>query len=66
LKGNDNSYVHISPDQLYKSYMFAHDELLIDQSHKLRRQVELLTIEKNKVDMALAAIEEVKKKVGLA
>jgi hypothetical protein len=66
LKGNDNSYVHISPEQLYRSYMLAHDNLLIDQSNNLRRQVEMLTIEKSKVDQALAAIEEVKRKVGLA
>src|SRR5262249_50033276 len=50
LKGNDASYVHISSNDLLKSYMLAHDSLLIDQSHKLQRQVELLTIEKNKVD----------------
>ena len=66
LIANDPSYVHITPDQLLESYLIAHDDLLIDQSHKLRRQVEILTIEKSKVDLALSQIEDMKKRIGLA
>ena len=31
-------YVHVSHDDLLQSYMLAHDNLLIDQSHKLRQR----------------------------
>ena len=66
LKGNDSSYLKITTEDLYNQFMLAHDNLLIDQSHKLRRQVEVLTIEKSKVDLALSQIEDMKKKIGLA
>ena len=42
LKYNDMFYVHVSHDDLLQSYMLAHDNLLIDQSHKLQRKVERL------------------------
>ena len=47
LKGNDSSYLKITTEDLYNQFMLAHDNLLIDQSHKLRRQVEKLEVEKN-------------------
>lgn len=65
LKGNDNSYVHISPAQLHRSYMLVHNDLLIDQSHKLAEEVKMLKIEKSKVDLALSQIEEMKKRLKL-
>jgi hypothetical protein len=65
LKGNDSAYLKITTDDLYNQFMLAHDNLLIDQSHKLKRKIEVLTIEKSKVDLALSQIEEMKKMIGL-
>jgi site-specific recombinase XerC len=65
LKGNDSAYLKITTEDLYNQFMLAHDNLLIDQSHKLKREIEVLTIEKSKVDLALAQIEDMKKRIGL-
>lgn len=59
LKGNDNSYVHISPEQLYKSYMLVHDNLLIDQSHRLRERVQKLEVEKSQFERLAAKIADI-------
>lgn len=64
LKGNDNSYVHISPEQLYKSYMLAHDDLLIDQSHKLLRRVEKLEVEKSQFERLAAKIADLEARLS--
>ena len=45
LRFNDSSYVKVTDDDLYNQYMKAHDNLLISQEHKLRRQVEKLEVE---------------------
>ena len=65
LKGNDSAYLKITTEDLYNQFMLAHDNLLIDQSHKLQRKVEMLTIEKSKVDHALADIQDMKTRLGL-
>ena len=65
LKGNDSAYLKITTEDLYNQFMLAHDNLLIDQSHKLKRKIEVLTIEKSKVDQALADIQDMKTKLGL-
>jgi len=65
LKGNDSAYLKITTEDLYNQFMLAHDNLLIDQSHKLQRNVEMLTIEKSKVDQALADIQDMKTRLGL-
>jgi integrase len=63
LKGNDNSYLKVSSTDLYKSYMLAHDNLLIDQSHKLRRQVEKLEVEKSQFERLAAKIAAIEQKI---
>ena len=45
--------------------MKAADNLTINEENRLRRKVEVLTIEKTKMDLALSQIEEMKKKIGL-
>lgn len=64
LKGNDNSYVHISPEQLYKSYMLAHDDLLIDQSHRLLERVQKLEVEKTQFERLAAKIAELEARLS--
>ena len=46
LKDNDSSYLKITTEYLYNQFMLAHDNLLIDQSHKLQKKVEKLEVEK--------------------
>jgi hypothetical protein len=64
LKANDNSYVHISPEQLYESYMLAHDDLLIDQSHRLRERIQKLEVEKTQFERLAAKIAAIEQKIG--
>jgi geranylgeranyl pyrophosphate synthase len=63
LKFNDMFYVHISHVELLQSYMLAHDNLLIDQSHKLRRQVEKLEVEKNQFELLASKIQSIEQQL---
>ena len=45
--------------------MKAADNLTINEENRLRKKVEVLTIEKSKVDLALSQIEDMKKRIGL-
>jgi hypothetical protein len=65
LKANDRSYVKPTLQELHDEYIKAIDKLTIDPANRLRKKVELLTIEKSKVDLALSQIEEMKKRIGL-
>ena len=60
LHANDDSYIKTSPDDLLKQFEKAHDNLVIEPSMRLQRKVEVLTIEKSKVDLALSQIEDMK------
>jgi hypothetical protein len=46
-------------------YEKAIDALTIDPANRLLKKIEVLTIEKSKVDLALSQIEEMKKRIGL-
>ena len=50
---------------MLNEYLKAVDNLTINEEFRLKRKVEVLTIEKSKVDFALASIEEMKKKIGM-
>jgi site-specific recombinase XerD len=65
LLRNDPSYVYPTPETLYKSYMQAHDDLLIDQSHKLRQEIQKLEIEKSKFDILSNELDQIKKAMRL-
>ena len=56
LKGNESAYLKITTEDLYNQFMLAHDNLLIDQSHKLQRKVERLEVEKTQFDRLAAQI----------
>lgn len=64
--GLEENYYRPVEEDVQAEYEKAINSLTINEENKLRREVKMLTIEKSKVDQALAAIEEVKKKVGLA
>lgn len=63
LKYNDMSYVHITPEDLYQSYMTAHDDLLVDQSHKLRETIRKIEIERTQWDKLAAKIASLEAKI---
>jgi site-specific recombinase XerD len=50
LKANDEYYVRIHEQKLYEEYEKAIDNLTIDPSNRLQRKVEMLTIEKSRLD----------------
>ena len=64
LKGNDSAYLKITTEDLYNQFMLAHDNLLIDQSHKLQRKVEKLEVEKNQFDRLAAQIKALEQKIN--
>ena len=45
--------------------MLAHDNLLIDQSHKLQKKIEKLEVEKTQIEALALELEKVKKAVNL-
>lgn len=51
--------------ELLVEYEKAIDALTIDPANRLQRKVEVLTLEKSKIDEALAEIREMKKRIGL-
>ncbi len=63
--GLASAYYRPSEDEMLNEYLKAVDNLTINEENRLKRKVEVLTIEKSKVDFALASIEEMKKKIGL-
>jgi integrase len=58
-------YSKQTEDEMLEEYMKAADNLTINEENRLRRKVEVLTIEKSKADLALSQIEEMKKRIGL-
>jgi hypothetical protein len=57
--------VHIMLEDLYQSYMLAHDDLLVDQSHKLRRKVDLLQERNDRLDAVLNRVDALEKELGI-
>jgi integrase len=64
--GLASAYYKPTEAEMLEEYMKAVDNLTINEENKLRREVEMLKIEKSKVDLALSMIEEMKKRIGLA
>jgi integrase len=63
--GLASAYYRPSEDEMLNEYLKAVDNLTITEEKKLRRKVEMLTMEKSKVDLALSQIEEMKARIGL-
>ena len=51
--------------EMLHEYEKAVDALIIDPANRLRKKVEMLTIEKSKVDQALSDIQDMKTRLGL-
>lgn len=63
LKGNDSAYLKITTEDLYNQFMLAHDNLLIDQSHKLRERVQKMEVERNQFDKLAAQIARLEARI---
>ena len=50
LKGNDSNYVRVTEKRLQQEYEKAIDLLTINEENRLRKKVEILTIEKSRLD----------------
>ena len=64
--GLAGTYYKPTDEDIQTEYEKAIDLLTIDPANRLRKKVEMLTIEKSKVDLALSQIDEMKKKLKLA
>jgi len=63
--GLASSYYRPTEDEMLAEYERAIDNLTINEENKLRKKVEVLTIEASKVDLALSELEKVKKEIRL-
>jgi hypothetical protein len=69
--GLEDAYLKLSEEELLEGdskhigYIGIIDQLTIDETNKLRREVETLTIEKSKVDERRGRIDELYQKLGL-
>jgi hypothetical protein len=69
--GLEASYLKLSEDQILEGndkmigYIGAIDDLTINEENRLRRQVEVLKVEKSQIDELAQTIAEVKSKLGL-
>ena len=69
LMGHDtkleNSYFKPRESDVLNEYLKFADDLVLSEESRLREKIEMLTIEKSKVDMALSEIHEMKARLGL-
>ena len=63
--GIASSYYRPNEEDMQLEAEKLNDVLTIDPANRLRKKVEVLTIEKSKVDLALSQIEDMKKRIGL-
>lgn len=64
LKANDSNYVRTTEKRLQEEYEKAIDLLTINEENRLKRKVEILKIEKSRIDMLEAKIQKLEKKQG--
>lgn len=62
LKGNDSNHVRVSAKRLQEEYEKAIDNLTIDPANRLQRTVEILKIEKSRIDTLEAKIIKLERK----
>jgi integrase len=64
--GLASCYYRPTEEEMYLEYQKSENNMTIEPSQRLQKKVELLTIEKSKVDLALLQIDEMKKRMGMA
>lgn len=64
LKGNDSNYVRVSEKRLQEEYEKAIDNLTIDPANRQKREIQILKIEKNRIDSLELKIKKLEKRHG--
>jgi len=62
LKGNDSHYIRTSEKRLQQEYEMAINHLTINEENRLKRTVEILKIDKSRIDMLEAKIQKLERK----
>lgn len=62
LKGNDSNYVGVSEKRLQEEYEKAIDNLTIDPANRQKREIQILKIEKSRIDMLEAKIQKLERR----
>jgi hypothetical protein len=62
LKGNDSNYVRLSEKRLHQEYEKAINHLTINEENRLKRTVEILKIEKTRIDKLKAKIQKLERR----
>jgi len=62
LKGNDSNYVRVSEKRLQQEYEKAINHLTINEENRLKRTVEILKIEKSRIDKLEAKIQKLERR----
>ena len=63
--GLTSCYFKPTEDEMFAEYEKAIDLLTISEENRLRKKVEMLMVEESKADLALSAVEDMKKQLGL-
>jgi hypothetical protein len=62
LKANDPAYIKIQEEDLLEEYQKGIDNSTIDPANRLQRTVEVLKIEKSRIDTLEAKIQKLERK----
>lgn len=62
LKANDPAYVKIQEEDLLEEYQKGIDNLTIDPANRLQRTIEILKVDKSRIDMLEAKIQKLERK----
>ena len=63
--GLASCYYKPTEEEMFAEYEKAIDSLTINEENRLRKKVEMLMMEESKADLALSAVEDMKKQLGL-
>ena len=61
----ENNYFKPRESDLLNEWLKFANDLVLSEEAKLRKEIEVLTISKDKVDQALADIQDMKTRLGL-
>ncbi|MGV8106855.1 MAG: tyrosine-type recombinase/integrase [Nitrososphaerota archaeon] len=62
LKGNDSHYIRVTEKRLQEEYEKAIDLLTVNEANRLRKKVEILKIEKSRIDKLEAKIQKLERR----
>ena len=62
LKGNDSNYVRVSEKRLQQEYEKAINHLTINEENRLKKKIEVLEVEKSKIELIAEDVELLKRK----